>query len=232
MMPGAQWAQKSGPAQQVKQAAAPVVDAAAPTERFSMSESNEKVASEQAALDPFDPATLRLSQDFASTVGVKKILTKVPCRKPNRHEFVRVRPGVDWRVDTAVFEDNIDRETYLVQTDIIPDLAGEARPVCLRLAITKQGVLFLWPCKLPGADGRTNSWNESAVVAATCAEKRWVRVSSNNNASMYEVYEAVGDLAEPTWPDVSFRDVLELSFRDRRIDSHDHPILKSLRGEV
>ena len=41
------------------------------------------------ASDPFDPAALRLSQDFASSIGVKKVLTVVPCRKPNRHEFVR-----------------------------------------------------------------------------------------------------------------------------------------------
>ncbi len=197
-----------------------------------MSESNEKVTSEQAALDPFDPATLRLSQDFASTVGVKKVLTKVPCRKPNRQEFVRVRAGAEWRVDTAVFEDTLDKEMYLVAADLIPELAKEVHPVCLRLAINKQGDIFLWPCKLPGPDGRRNNWHESAVDAAKCAEKRWVRVSANMTAGMYDVYEATGDLAEPNWPDVSFRDVLELSFRDRRIDSHDHPILKSLRGEV
>lgn len=135
-------------------------------------------------------------------------------------------------MDTAVFEDTLDGEMYLVATELIPDLAGEVRPVCLRLAINKQGDIFLWPCKLPGPDGRRNNWHESAVDAAKCAEKRWVRVSANMTAGMYDVFEATGDLAEPTWPDVSFRDVLELSFRDRRIDSHDHPILKALRGEV
>ena len=67
-----------------------------------MSKSNKDAPTEQIAPDPFDPKNLRLSQDFASTVGVKKVLTKVPCRKPNRHEFVRVRVGADWRVDTAV----------------------------------------------------------------------------------------------------------------------------------
>ena len=52
------------------------------------------------------------------------------------------------------------------------------------------------------------------------------------SAGMYDVYEATGDLAEPIWPEISFRDALELAFRKRRIDSDDHPILKSLRGEV
>ena len=197
-----------------------------------MSKSTKKVPTEQTAPDPFDPATLRLSQDFASTVGVKKVWTKVPCRKPNRQEFVRVRPGADWRVDTAVFEDSIDRQAYLVANDLIPELAGEVCPVCLRLAINKQGDIFLWSCKLPGPDGRSNHWNESAIAAAKCAEEKWIRVSANMGAGLYDTFEATGDLAEPTWPDLSFRDVLELSFRHHRIDSPDHPILKSLRGEV
>ena len=200
-----------------------------------MSETNstENSTSEQTiAPDPFDPSTLQLTQDFASTVGVKKVLTKVPCRKPNRQEFVRVRAGSEWRVDAAIFEDTIDRESYLVATELISELAEEVRPVCLRLAINKQGDIFLWPLKLPDSTGRTNHWHESAVEAAKCAEKRWVRVSANMSAGMYDTFEATGDLAEPTWPEISFRDVLELAFRKQRIDSYDHPMLKQLRGEV
>jgi hypothetical protein len=49
---------------------------------------------------------------------------------------------------------------------------------------------------------------------------------------MYDLFEASGDLAEPVWPEMTFRDLLELAFRDRRIDSINHPILKSLRGEI
>ncbi len=199
---------------------------------MSNSESNKKPQEKQTAPDPFDPATLRLSQDFSAKVGVKKVLTNVPCRKPNRQEFVRVRAGGDWRVDTAVFEDSIDRETYIVAAEFVPELVEEIRPVCLRVAINKQGDLFLWPLKLPGADGRTNRWHESAVDAANYAEKKWVRTTANMSAGMYDLHEATGDLVEPTWPDISFRDILELTFKDRQIDSHDHPILKSLRGEV
>jgi len=36
--------------------------------------------------DPFDPAALRLDQSYADTVGVKKLLTTVPVRKPNRQD--------------------------------------------------------------------------------------------------------------------------------------------------
>jgi hypothetical protein len=34
------------------------------------------------APDPFDPESLRLSQDFSAALGVKKALLTVPVRKP------------------------------------------------------------------------------------------------------------------------------------------------------
>ena len=43
-------------------------------------------------LDPFDPANLRLSQSFTETVGVKKLLTTVPVRKPSPQDFVQGSP--------------------------------------------------------------------------------------------------------------------------------------------
>jgi hypothetical protein len=182
------------------------------------------------APDPFDPAALRLSQDFASSIGVKKVLTTIPCRKPNRHEFVRVRPGEDWRLETGVFEDKINREVYLVSADMWSELAAEVHPVCLFLTVNRQNDVFLWPCKLPGADGRSNAWNESALAAARLAEAKWVRVAANMPGGMYDVFEAAGELSGPTWPELSFREVLKLCFKDRFIDSEDHPVVGALRG--
>jgi hypothetical protein len=50
------------------------------------------------AANPFDPAALRLDQSFAEMVGVKKLLTTVPVRKPNRQDFVRVHPDPAYRL--------------------------------------------------------------------------------------------------------------------------------------
>lgn len=185
-----------------------------------------------AAPDPFDPAALRLSQDFAATTAVRKVLTTVPCRKPNRQEFVRVRPGPEWRLETAAFEDKTNRETYLVERRLWSELAGEVYAVALFTTITKQGDLFLWPCKLPGADGKSNPWNESALSAARLAESKWVRMTANMPGGMYDVYEAAGELAEPTWPELAFPELLKLCFKDRFIGTVDHAMLRALRGEV
>ena len=43
----------------------------------------------KAQTDPFDLDSLRLRQDFASSVGVKRLLTTIPIRKPSKEWFVR-----------------------------------------------------------------------------------------------------------------------------------------------
>ena len=54
--------------------------------------------------DPFDLNSLRLSQDFASAVGVKKLIMTVPVRKPSKEWFIRTHPDPDYRLPTAVLE--------------------------------------------------------------------------------------------------------------------------------
>ena len=64
--------------------------------------------------NPFDPASLRLDQNFAETVGVKKLLTTVPVRKPKRQDFIRVHPDPTYRLTpAAIIELQEDREVYL-----------------------------------------------------------------------------------------------------------------------
>ena len=48
-------------------------------------------------------------------------------------------------------------------------------------------VLFMWPVKIPAADGRTSEWNVSAATAAQHAMKGWVRVKSNMGLGAYEI---------------------------------------------
>src|SRR5690242_11229180 len=72
------------------------------------------VGSDPPGPDPFDPASLRLSQSLSTVIGVKKALLSVPVRKPDRSWFVRVHPSEHYRLQTAVIELKEDRETYLV----------------------------------------------------------------------------------------------------------------------
>jgi hypothetical protein len=185
------------------------------------------------APNPFDPTALRLDQSFADTIGVKKLLTTVPARKPNRQDFVRVHPDPQYRLTpAAIIEVKEDREVYLVTPSLAQSLPGEFSVVTLYLAINRQGVLSVWPVKLPGPDGKHNEWHRSAAEGAERAMGAWVRVTANMSLGAYEIREATGELPDPEWPAYSFEEILRVAFRDRIVDRADHPLLQRLRGEL
>ena len=182
--------------------------------------------------DPFDPVSLRLGSDYSEGLGVRKVISTIPNRKPNRSEWFRVRPGADWRLQTAVLEleRGVERSTYLVAPALWPDLSGEITPALLLTCVNQAGDLFLWRIKLPGPDGRSNTWTESALQIALAAETTWGRMVSDTTNGIYTHYEPTGVLPDPKWPDLSFPAMLKIAFRDRMIDTIDHPILRDLRG--
>jgi hypothetical protein len=177
---------------------------------------------------------LRLSQNFADLVGVKKQLLVVPVRKPDRQWFVRVRPEPEWTFTTATLTVKEERgsETYIVDRALWEFLPGELVPTLLVVGITRQNALFVWPLRLPGADGRSDAWGRSALAAADLAKREWVRVAANMATGMYDVSSASADLPEPDWPDVNFQRVIDLAFQGRFIQSADHPVVRKLRGEM
>ena len=79
--------------------------------------------------DTFDLEKLRLPQNFADTVGVKRRIVSLSVRKPNRQEFVRVRPGQEWRLETAILIEKSERDvSYLVAPELWSELTAE--PQC------------------------------------------------------------------------------------------------------
>jgi hypothetical protein len=183
-------------------------------------------------INPLDNlSTLRLDQSFADKVGVKKLLTTVPVRKPNRRDYVRVHPNPAFRLSpAAIIELKEEGEVYLVLPSIAQQLPGEFSVVTLNTAINRQGVVHLWPVKLPSPDGKLMDWHRSAAEAAERAVERWIRVASNMALGAYEIFEANGDLPDPDWPDISFEEILKIAFRGRVVDRPDHPLVRRLQG--
>lgn len=181
--------------------------------------------------DMFAPENLRVSQDYVEQANVEQIIGTISVRKPDKQEFVRVRPGVEWQLPVAVIEDNVDRECWIVAPSLVPEVANETSFVLLRLAINRSGVHFLWPLKI-SKDGKRNTWNQSAMVAAENAVTRWVRILSDRGASQYRILAEKDVSAEPEWSDMTFQKILELAFKDRIIADYNHPYLKQLRGEA
>jgi hypothetical protein len=181
--------------------------------------------------NPFDPASLRLNQSFSDGAGVKKLLTTVPVRKPHRQEWVRVHDGENHHLSpAAIIELKEDGETYVVRPEIAQALGGEFSIVSIHLAINRQGVVFLWPVKLPSSDGRVLEWHRSAAEAAETAKARWIRVVANKSLGAYEIYDTQSVIPDPTWPELSFTEILKIAFRERTINSPDRPVIKQLRG--
>jgi hypothetical protein len=188
---------------------------------------------EPPAFDPFDPEQLRIGA--MADIEIEKVLTSVPVRKPNRREFVRVHDDPAFTLDTLLLErhDGMDRENYLVMPAVQHLVLLELRRVRLFTAITRRGVLILWPVPLPLEDAdRMRRISETALLAAEQAKTLWVRVSWSRDLGGYELHRAKGDLGEPQWPAKSFRDLIEIAFRHNVIDRPDHPVIRELEGEL
>jgi hypothetical protein len=152
--------------------------------------------------DPFDPANLRLDQSFTETVAVKKLLTTIPVRRPGRQTFFRVHPDPEYRDTFPIIDLKDDREEYIVARALVPELASEIVLKQLCLAITRQGVVFFLPLRLPSPDG----------------------------LGAYEAWMAADNLSEPEWPELNFWDLIKIAFKDYLITDLNHPVVKRLRG--
>jgi hypothetical protein len=184
--------------------------------------------------NPFDPERLRLTQDFGSRIAVKKLLITIPVRKPSKETFVRTHPDPSYWLNTAVIELKEDREIYLVDPSLWQELATEATfaPKLLVATVTRQGVLSLWPIRLPGPDGRIDDWNHSALQAAEEAKKSWVRVQANMGLGAYDIVTASSNMGLPEFPTMEMVDILKIAFKDKYVSGTDHIVLRRLRGEV
>jgi hypothetical protein len=192
--------------------------------------------SQPAAPDPFNVEALRLSQDFVEKSGVRKLLTTVPVRKPNKQEWIRIHPGEAYRGIFAVIKLEEDGDFYILAPDVARELINETLRVTIYTAINKQGVVFLWPTRVPDPDARVNTWHTSAIEAAEIAMKRSVRVKANMALKAYEISDLDDRVSEsdPVWPDLSFNELMAIGFRKvgRFVDSFEHPVVKKLQGRA
>jgi hypothetical protein len=126
------------------------------------------------------------------------------------------------------------KELYLVAPALRDEVADEVvyKPFCLYTTIDRANNLFLWPIRLPGADGKSNAWWDSAHAGAQSAQTDWVRVKANSVANSYDVAVALGNLSAPQWPDYTLAELLQRAFAQHYIDTQDHLVLRRLRREV
>jgi hypothetical protein len=125
-----------------------------------------------------------------------------------------------------------DREDFLVRPELLPELTGEVVYKTIFTAINRQGVVFLWPVRLPAPDDRKSDWARSAREAAEMAMGKWVRLKANMSLGAYEITIAESVMAEPVWPELSFQELVRLGYRDRMVTNLEHAVVKRLRGQA
>ncbi|MGN7611302.1 hypothetical protein ACQZV8_04360 [Magnetococcales bacterium HHB-1] len=175
---------------------------------------------------------MRMPQNFAEQVSVQRAILKVPVCKPHRQEFFQIHPDPSWRLETMVLDLKEERETFLVAPPLWHELQSEITAKILISTMNRNGTFMLWPIRLPGEDGQLDDWNRSALEALEIAEQFWIRLKPNQNLGAYEVMRALNPTPAPVWPEITFDKLLEIAFRDKFIQSMDHPVLRRLRGEA
>lgn len=181
----------------------------------------------------FSISGLRLPQNYVTNVRVEKRVTVVPVQRPPATSFFRVRPGDEWTFATQVFKRDGERDLYLVAQDLWPILSRDLKPMQFFVALTKEEGLYLWPIGMPDNEGRYNRWHESALQAVSAAKDRWIRVVPNRDKAVpgYTLIEPEDPIEEPAWPSLTLQQVVDIAFRNFRIDSYDHPAARQVRGK-
>ena len=164
-------------------------------------------------------------------IGTEEVLVRLAVRKPTVNEFVRVNPDPAMSMATSVYQD-AEREIYFVAPDARNILIAGVKPMLLVPAVNQRGLHFIWPIALGDGSGRRNVWHDTARDAMELAKREWVKLVSDMAGGCYRVYRAKGKLADPVFLDKDLRELLRIAFRDRVIDSEDHPAVKQALGYI
>jgi hypothetical protein len=180
-----------------------------------------------------DMEALKLSlQDAGLTDVTEEVLMRIPIRKPMKHEYFRVRPGAENCFTTILYEDRETREFYFVAPAMISKLRsiGDVSVATLVQFMTKQKVLGIFPLKMATDSNIRTGWQDTAFAAAELAKTYWIRMQADMALAGYRVLKAKGELSEPEWPATPFNELLDVAFKDRVINTEDHPVFNKLLG--
>ena len=97
--------------------------------------------------EEFDLDAIRLPQNFGESSGIKKLLTTVPVRKPNRTQFFRTHP--DHRLDVMLLKYGETDDLYIVMLQLRAEVEHLAKPYRLVLTVDRGGTVFIWPLAIP-----------------------------------------------------------------------------------
>ncbi len=182
------------------------------------------------AYQPIDFSEFVISQNFGSQLKVTKRLTKVPVCKPKNTQWFRIHPEYKQDMWLLKYGDS-SGDYYLVSESLADQLADFVKPFKLVVGVDRQGIVFVWPLRLPDEE-RPLNWHLSALEAASNAEVQWTLIQTNKGLGAYDIHTAEGLTDEPEWPELSMNEIFEIAFKQKKIKRPDHFVLKQLLGET
>jgi hypothetical protein len=202
------------------------------SDRPKTSKSKSEPEPESSSESELDLESYRVDQDFTAHIQTVKKVLSIPVQRPDKQDWICIHPDKHWRIAVNLLDDKINRRVYLVSRNLVPEVTSDLQPKLLVAYATRRGSYGLWPIRLAGERGDLDSYNESAHAIVMQYAGQWIRVLTNQVDKMYEVLETAKiELPAPKWPE-SFQFIFKLAFRNRVVNSLDHPVLRSLRGEV
>ena len=113
-----------------------------------------------------DLEKIRLSPEDTAEIATKEVLTRIPVRRPRRDEFIRCHSDPAMSLAVTIYVDrNEQDDVYFVAPSMRGALAEDLKPVLLQLAITRKGVLFIWPLTIPHISSMTDQQPDSQRFA-------------------------------------------------------------------
>ncbi len=177
----------------------------------------------------FDLSKFRLPQHY-TPLGLVEKRAAIRLGKASKQSFFRVHSDPKYQFQTRVLEYE-GGDLYLVSPDLCDEFSTLLRRVTLRLYVTLDGVIGIWPLSIPD-ELRPNRWHISALEIASKAEESWVRMAANMAAGEYDYVIALKPPATVKWPPKEFDELIGEAFKGRVIDTVDHPVLRALRGAL
>lgn len=164
-------------------------------------------------------------------IDVEETLLTIPIRKPKTDEFFRTHPDYMQDVPLLQVELNERKEQFFVAAKYRPAVLDRLAYFRLVACVNRAGTAFLWPVSLSDASV-ARRWRDTALLIVEAGFTAWVSKAVADGG--YKLVTAKGDLGEPTWPAMSFPEMVRLAFT---ADSHtitgpDHYAIRHINGEA
>jgi hypothetical protein len=164
-----------------------------------------------------------VDQDFNSALGVEQAVGAVELRKPAKHEWVRVMPGVGYPMFLLKAGPSREDE-YLITQVVARTVPEDCKPVMLRVAVNSANHVFLWPVAVPD-QLKPHSAHIAAKACAETAEEKWMRMLWNGSG--YTVTTATASMPEPKFPEDPMA-VVNSALAVKGIKDPDHEVIRRM----